>query len=102
MGRKAKDSTTGWRQRYAVVIYYRQGKFETLLMRGRMRKSDTGELRALVSTEKYKGWKWHVLPDRFSGADVKLFEAAQRPEMVGHVSALRMKGYTSMNEVPSW
>lgn len=104
---KAKKTTTGWRQRYLVTTYIRVGgsAVSVLLMRGRMRKSDNGELRALVSRDKYKGWKWEVVghdPLPWSMYKTFTYEAAQRPEMVGYVSGLRLQGYALEGEMPSW
>lgn len=76
--------------------------FDVVLMRGRMRKSDSGVMTAFVSVDKYKGWSRREVADVYSLANTKAYEAAQRPEMVGYISALRMQGYTPVHEVPSW
>ena len=71
-------------------------------MRGRMKKADNLTLTALVSRDKYKGWHREKVADIYNLAKTITYEAAQRPEMIGYIAALRMQGYTAMNEVPSW
>jgi hypothetical protein len=102
MGRKAGKSTTGWRQRYLVTVYERRQLFDVVLMRGRMRKADNGTLTALVSVDRHKGWARKEVAGIYSLARARTYEAAQRPEMIGYIAALRMQGYTAINEVPSW
>lgn len=102
MGRKAGKSTTGWRRRYLVTVYERQQQFDVVLLRGRMWRADGGTKVALVSTNRYRGWQRKEMPDIYSLCRTKTYEAAQRPELIGYISGLRMQGYTATNEVPSW
>ena len=99
---KAKRTVTGWRQRYLVTVYEPWRQFDVVLMRGRMRRSDSGTMTALVSTDKYRGWRRKEVADSYSLCTTKTYEAAQRPELIGYISGLRMQGYTAINEVPSW
>jgi hypothetical protein len=99
---KAGKTTTGWRRRYLVTVYHRRQLFEVMLMRGRMKKANNRTLTALVSWDKYKGWHQKEVADIYSLAKTITYEAAQRPEMIGYITALRMQGYTATNEVPSW
>ena len=102
---KAKKTTTGWRQRYLVTTFEMGRVATVLLVRGRLRKATLGSMMALVSKDKHKGWRWETVdigPHPWKEHQTRLFEAAERPEMVGYVSSLRLLGYALEGGMPSW
>lgn len=103
MGRKSKQSTTAWRQRYLVNIQKVPARVEVLLMRGRMKKDRFGDLRGLVSKEPHNGWGWKNVSTTYSSAILthNTYERHERDRMIADLALLRMQGY-HVGEVPSW
>jgi len=99
---KAQKTTTGWRRRYLVNVWHRQKVVEVVLARGRVRRKPDGDHHILISSKRDGKWDWYVLPDHQFLHQRNMFEASERDQMLAHVAAIRLGGYSLIGEVPSW
>lgn len=99
---KAQKTVTGWRRRYLVNVWHRQKVVEVVLARGRVRRRPDGDHHILISAKREGKWEWYTLPDHQFLHDRKMFEARERDQMLAHIAAIRLGGYSLLGVVPSW